>query len=106
MCEREQEITLLQIKEIAYLNSTGTDFKLQEVMSLPVALKGLMLWVDQKKIINDKTVSFDVLTFDQLVYQIEKLAKAGVKINPEDFYSPVKTHKGKLRDLPMVDSGF
>jgi len=32
------------------------------------------------------------------------LAKAGAKIDPEDFYPPVKKHKGKSRDLPMVDN--
>lgn len=34
---RAQEIALLQIKEIAKLNASGTDFKLLEVMSLPAA---------------------------------------------------------------------
>lgn len=32
------------------------------------------------------------------------MAKAGATVNPEDFYPPVKQHRGKSRDLPMVDS--
>lgn len=50
-----------------------------------------------------KTISFDVDSFNKMVQQIEKLAKASAKISPEDFYPPVKKHKGKSRDLPMVD---
>ena len=34
---RAQEIALLQIKEVARLNTTGTGFKLLEVMALPAA---------------------------------------------------------------------
>jgi len=34
---RAQEIALLQVKEVARLNPSGTDFKILEVMSLPAA---------------------------------------------------------------------
>jgi hypothetical protein len=34
---RAQEIALLQIKEVARLKASGTDFELLEVMSLPAA---------------------------------------------------------------------
>ena len=34
---RAQEIALLQVKEVARLNATGTDFVLLQVMSLPAA---------------------------------------------------------------------
>jgi len=50
-----------------------------------------------------KTISFDVDSFDQLVRQIEALAKASAAIYPKHIYPPVKKHKGKSRDLPMVD---
>jgi len=39
-----------------------------------------------------------------LVRQIESLAKSGAEIDPENFYPPVKKHRGKSRDLPMVDA--
>lgn len=50
-----------------------------------------------------KSISFDSDTFDKTVRQIEAMAKAGAEIHPEEFYPPVKKHKGKSRDLPMVD---
>jgi site-specific recombinase XerC len=101
---RSQEIALLQIKEIAQLNSTSTDFKLLEIMSLPAAYtKGADAMGRSKSQYQRKSISFDVDSFNQLVRQIEKLAKAGADIDPKDFYPPVKQHKGKSRDLPLVD---
>lgn len=101
---RAQEIALLQVKEIARLNQTGTDFKLLEVMSLPAAYtKGADAMTRSKSLYKRKTISFDTDSFNQVVKQIELLAKSGAEINPEDFYPPVKKHKGKSRDLPMVD---
>jgi len=101
---RAQEIALLQVKEVARLNSTGTDFTLLEVMSLPAAYtKGADAMQRSKSQYQRKTISFDVDSFDQLVRQIEALAKAGAEIDPKHFYPPVKKHKGKSRDLPMVD---
>ncbi|MFA0812344.1 tyrosine-type recombinase/integrase [Microbulbifer epialgicus] len=38
-----------------------------------------------------------------MVKQIEALARLGAEINPKNFYPPIKQHKGKSRDLPMVD---
>jgi hypothetical protein len=74
-------------------------------MSLPSAYtKGADAMGRSNSTYQRKTISFDVRSFDQLVRHIEKLAKAGAEIKPEDFYPPVKTHKGKSRDLPMVDS--
>lgn len=37
---RAQEISLLQVKEVAKLNAAGTAFTLHEVMSLPAARNG------------------------------------------------------------------
>ena len=35
---------------------------------------------------------------------ITQPAKAGVEIDPEDFYPETKKHRGKSRDLPMEDA--
>tara|TARA_B100000749_G_C18306279_1_gene414799 strand:- start:272 stop:790 length:519 start_codon:yes stop_codon:yes gene_type:complete len=51
-----------------------------------------------------KSISFDIESFNKVIKQIETLAKSGIDVNPEDFYPPVKKHRGKSRDLPMVDS--
>lgn len=100
---RAQEIALLQIKEVARLNSTGTDFTLLEVMSLPAAYtKGADAMKRSRSSYKRRSLSFDVDSFDQMIRTVEKLAKAGGKIDPKDFYPPVKQHKGKSRDLPMV----
>ncbi len=104
---RAQEIALLQIKEIAKLNPSGTDFKLLEVMSLPAAYtKGADAMGRSQSQYQRRTVSFDVESFDQVVRQVEALAKAGASVNPEDFYPPVRKHRGKSRDLPMVDAAL
>lgn len=101
---RAQEIALLQIKEVAQLNTTGTDFKLLEVMSLPAAYtKGADAMKRSRSTYQRKSLSFSTETFDQVVRQIEKLAKANAEINPGDFYPPVRKNKGKSRDLPLVD---
>ena len=104
---RAQEIALLQIKEVARLNAAGTSFELLEVMALPAAYtKGADALGRSKSQYQRKTISFDVERFNQVVHQIETLAKAGATVKPEDFYPPVKQHKGKSRDLPMVDEAL
>lgn len=101
---RAQEIALLQVKEVARVNAVGDTFTLLEVMSLPAAYtKGADALGRSKSQYRRKSVSFDVDIFNQIVRQIEALAKAGAAVNPEDFYPPVKKHKGKSRDLPLVD---
>jgi len=100
---RAQEIALLQIKEIAQIKSRG-EFKILKVMTLPAAYtKGADAMKRSKTKYERKTISFKKDAFDQMIRQVEKLAKAGASINPEEFYPPVKQHKGKSRDLPMVD---
>lgn len=102
---RAQEIALLQLKEIAQLNSLGTDFKLLEIMSLPAAYtKGADAMGRSKSQYQRKRISFDIESFNKVVKQIEALAKSGAKVNPENFYPSVKAHRGKSRDLPMVDN--
>ena len=106
---RAQEIALLEIKEIAYLgsqnNSTQREFKLLEVMSLPASYtKGANALNRSQAKYERKTISFKKETFDQVVQQITALAKAGAKIDPSNFYPPLTQHKGKSRDLPLVDN--
>lgn len=104
---RAQEISLLQIKEVAKLNPTGAGFKLLELMSLPAAYtKGADAMKRSKTHYQRKTISFDINAFNKVVKQIEALAKSGADINPENFYPPVKQHKGKSRDLPMVNQNL
>lgn len=104
---RAQEIALLQVKEVAKLNASGTDFKLLEVMSLPAAYtKGADAMGRSQSQYQRRTVSFNVESFNQVVRQVEALAKAGAEVKPEDFYPPVRKHRGKSRDLPMVDAAL
>ena len=104
---RAQEIALLQVKEVAKLNPSGTEYKLLEVMSLPAAYtKGADAMKRSKSHYQRKTISFDIESFDKVVRQIEALAKSGADVNPKNFYPPVKQHKGKSRDLPMVDQNL
>jgi len=63
-----------------------------------------MPWVAQKANTNEKQSVLILIAINKIVRQIEKLVKAGAKVNPEEFYPPVKKHKGKSRDLPMVDN--
>lgn len=101
---RAQEIALLQVKEVARLNSSSSDFTLLEIMSLPAAYtKGSDAMNRSKSTYQRNRISFDTESFKKVVKQIETLAKSNAKINPEDFYPPSKKHRGKARDLPMVD---
>lgn len=104
---RAQEIALLQVKEVARLNSLGTEFSLLNIMSLPAAYtKGANAMKRSKSHYQRRSISFNIEAFNQVIRQIEKLAKSGADINPADFYPPVKKHKGKSRDLPMVDQSL
>ena len=98
---RAQEIALLQVKEVARLNSSSTDFTLLEIMSLPAAYtKGSDAMNRSKSSYERKRISFDVEGFNKVVKQIEALAKSNAEINPENFYPSLKKHRGKSRDLP------
>tara|TARA_R110001583_G_C5622609_1_gene406386 strand:+ start:91 stop:867 length:777 start_codon:yes stop_codon:yes gene_type:complete len=102
---RAQEISLLQVKEVAKLSATGSDFRLLEVMSIPAAYtKGADAMGRSKSEYKRRTISFNVESFDKVVRQIEALAKAGALVNPENFYPPVKKHRGKSRDLPLINA--
>tara|TARA_R110002050_G_scaffold17413_9_gene51778 strand:- start:3645 stop:3908 length:264 start_codon:yes stop_codon:yes gene_type:complete len=76
-------------------------------MSLPAAYtKGANAMGRSQSQYQRRTVSFNVTSFDHVVRQVETLAKAGAEVNPEDFYLPVRKHRGKSRDLPMVDAAL
>lgn len=106
---RAQEIALLQIKEVAQLDTrtgqSNRNLKLNDIMGLPAAItKGANATGRSGSTYKRKSVGFTVENFDQAVRQIEKLARAGISINPEDFYPPLKRHSGKSRDLPLIDN--
>lgn len=89
--------TLLQIEEVAELIAAGTDFKLLEVMSLPASFtKGANATGPSNRTYERRSLTFDINAFEKTVRQIEKLAKAGATINPEDFYPAPK-------ELSIVD---
>ena len=105
---RVQEIALLQIKEVARLGpvrkTLPRSFEIFEIMSLPAAYtKGADALNRSKSTYDRRMVSFSKERFDQVVTEIEALAKANAEIDPEMFYPPVKKHKGKSRDLKLAD---
>lgn len=105
---RVQEIALLELKDVCRLGNPVKEgprsFRLHEIMTVPASYtKGANALGRSRADYQRKTVSFKAEEFNRLVRQIEALAKANADINPEDFYPPVKQHKGKSRDLPLVD---
>ncbi len=101
---RAQEIALLQIKEVARLKASGTDFELLEVMSLPAAYtKGADAMGRSKTHYERQSISFTVEGFSKMVRQIEAIAKPVPRSILKIFIRQPGWHKGKSRDLPMVD---
>lgn len=101
---RSQEIALLQIKEVAQLTSHGKQFTVNQILSLPAAYtKGANALGRSKSAYVRKRISFEVEQFNKIVRQIEAMAKTDTEIVPEMFYPSVKKHKGKSRDLPLVN---
>lgn len=109
---RCQEISLLEIKEVArllpYKSGMNRGFILNEILSLPASYtKGANAVIESSgSNYNRQSLRFKKSEFDKIVKQIEKLAQAGVSINPEDFYPPPIKHGGKARDLPMVSESL
>lgn len=106
---RAQEIALLQLKEVARLGqprkNIPRDFELLEILSLPAAYtKGAnAMGRSQNKEPVNRSMTFTKEEFDRIIRQVESLAKAGADVQPKEFYPPIRRHKGKSRDLPMVD---
>lgn len=107
---RVQEIALLQIKDVAELGpevSGLRTFKLKEILALPAAYtKGADALERSKSAYHRRRISFSVHDFDNLIRQVEAMAKSGAIINPGDFYPEIKKHRGKSRDLPMEDNAL
>lgn len=106
---RVQEIALLKLKEVCKLigeqGCANRTFKLYEVMTLPASYtKGANAMGRSTTSYTRRKVSFKVEEFDKIILQIEKLVKAGVEINPVDYYPLVSEHKGVARDLPLINS--
>ncbi|MEK7499744.1 MAG: tyrosine-type recombinase/integrase, partial [Patescibacteria group bacterium] len=88
----------------ARLKTSPPGFTLYQVMSLPAAYtKGASAMDRSKPKYNRKMVSFKIEEFDRIINQVCLLAIAGAKVDPADFYPVLKQHKGRSRDLPMVD---
>lgn len=101
---RAQEISLLQIGDVAQLNAQGTDFQIKEILSVRAATtKGADAMGRSRIYYKPKRISFSTDEFDALVEKIILLVKAGHAVAPEDLYPPARKHKGKSRDLPLVD---
>ena len=105
---RAQEIALLQLKEICRLGpirkTIPRTFELLEIMTLPAAYtKGADALGRSKSKYRRKSLTFTVDDFHRTVQQIETLAISGAEVDPVSFYPTVRRHKGKSRDLPMVD---
>lgn len=103
---RVQEIALLELKEVCNLDKKKINrgFDLYNVMSLPaIYTKGANATGKSTKKYSRKSIRFTTEEFSKLVHQIENMAKAGQKIDPETFYPEIKKHHGKSRDLPLVD---
>lgn len=108
---RVQEISLLQIKEVAQLfgepGSVNRDFALNKMMTVPAMYtKGSGATKRSQKDYQRKSVTFKVHEFEDVVNQIKELVLAGVEISPDRFYPKVNNRKGKSRDLPMVDEAL
>jgi integrase len=108
---RVQEISLLQIKEVAELfgdpGASDRDFALHKVMALPAMYtKGSGATKRSQSKYARRTVSFKVDEFDALVEQIKELTLAGVEFEAKRFYPKVKKNKGKTRQLPLVDEAL
>lgn len=103
---RAQEIALLQLKEVCQLGPKHAGghrtFRLNEIMALPASYtKGSN--ATQKSTYQRTTLSFKKDEFDKAILRAVELTKAGLPVNPEEFYPPIRKHKGKSRDLPLVD---
>ena len=104
---RVQEIALLQIKEVAELETQGSrtaGFRIKDILPLPASItKGARATKRSETPYHRRRISLTVDEFNQKLRQVEEMAKAGAEINPEDFHPPVSRRKGKSRDLPMKD---
>ena len=106
---RVQEIALLELKEVCSLGTArktvARSFKLREILKLPASYtKGAnATGKSDSPRYKRKSLTFSVDQFDNVVRQIQELAKAGADIDPKLFYPALQERKGRSRDLPLVD---
>ncbi len=106
---RVQEIALLQVKEVAFINKpddTGLPFTLKKTLKLPANYtKGANAVRGSTRKYKRTALTFKVEQFNQVVQQITDLARRDpdAAVDPENFYPPAQKRSGKARDLPMVD---
>lgn len=102
---RVQEIALLQIKEIARLKKSSPGFTLHQVMTLPAAYtKGADAMNRSKVQYQRRSITFSTDRFQEILNQVAALTKAGIEVDPTQFYPKIKAHQGKTRELPLVDA--
>jgi hypothetical protein len=105
---RVQEMALLRISEVAEAGlSFSKGYKLKDILVLPKGFtKGARATSKDKSSPVWRSVRFTLEEFDRVVKDIVKLAKAGINVNPEDYYPELKPKGGKTRELPIEDSGL
>jgi len=103
---RVQEISLLRIREVADVGPQyPLGYKIKDVLVLPKNFtKGARATKRASAEPQRTSVRFNLAEFEKIVRQIEKLARSGVEINPEDYYPVLKKKGGKTRELPLVDT--
>lgn len=107
---RVQEIALLQIKEVAELEFHGnrtTGFRIKEVMPLPASYtKGARASSRTVTPYHRRRISMTIEEFDRKLRQVEEMARVGAEIDYKDFHPPLRTRKGRSRDIPMRDDAL
>lgn len=107
---RAQEISLLQIKEVAKLGPETTTglrtFTLKEILKLPASYtKGAnAVRPDAKTPTRTaSTVKFTKERFNEIVEEVAERAIAGLPVKPESYYPKPAKRSGVSRDLPLTD---
>lgn len=104
---RAQEIALLQLKEVCQLGPKRAgghrSFRLNEILSLPASYTKGSNATGNAKYLERRSMTFKKAEFDQLIEHVVAKTKAGEPVTPDQFYPPLRKHKGKSRDLPLVD---
>lgn len=104
---RAQEIALLQLKEVCQLGPKRAgghrSFRLNEIMPLPASYTKGSNVTRNDKYLEHRSMTFKKADFDRLIDHVVTKTKAGETVTPEQYYPPIRKHKGKSRDLPIVD---
>lgn len=107
---RAQEISLLQIKEVAKLGPETASglrgFKLKEILKLPASYtKGANAVRPEAKSPERQgsTVKFTKDRFNEIVDEVAERARAGLPVRPESYYPKPAKRSGVSRDLPLAD---